>query len=420
MSSSFQSQVARHSRRTSAAESELAAASEQDRGHLNTYDDGVVELARQPLQSTDDEQIDLRRCWICFEEEVVSDAALMRSGWRRPCGCTLVAHEECLLTWVDESHSQLTRPVRCPQCKQAYRIKSKHSWGVSWMARGDSLITKALLATIPLGLCQAFGVTCCYYGQQAMVDVLGPDAFFALVERLQPSDLIRFNLAAGIIPFALVGSRFHIFNFVLPLIPSLVCFSDSSFIEARTPMGTSPALWICVLPWFRNCYALTWRLCFANLENRWKREAGLIKAGQREITPGVFLRNQPVRQAPAAQEMPPPQDLGEQQAQLEQEQDDEEDAVVERWLMIEAPVLARRVAGALLLPKFSVWCSHILVRWVPGFKARYPHRFQRVLIGGAAFVVAKDVLSLLYLYTRAKGRLTRHIENQSKGRQQRH
>jgi hypothetical protein len=177
-------------------------------------------------------------------------------------------------------------------------------------------------------------------------------------------------------------------------------------------METSPALWICVLPWLRNCYALAWRICFANLEERWKQEAGLLKDGQQELAPGLVMRQV---QVPAQNDGAPPVDLAEQQAQFEQEQDEADDARTERWLTIEAPVLARRVAGALLLPKFSVWCAHLLTRCVPGFKQRYPHRFQRVLVGGAAFVVAKDVVSLLYLYTRAKGRLTRHIEN--RGRQ---
>jgi hypothetical protein len=207
--SSLQSNPARQARRASAQE-EATTTVDGRTPDLSHDAIEVVELQRQHVLSndaSDEYDPDMRRCWICFEEEKVTDAGLMRAGWRRPCGCSLVAHESCLLTWVDESQPHLDRPVRCPQCKQAYRIASRHSWGVAWMARADKLITKALLVTIPIGLAQAFGVTCCYYGQQAMVDVLGPDAFFKLVERLQPSDLIRFNFAAGIIPFALVGSR---------------------------------------------------------------------------------------------------------------------------------------------------------------------------------------------------------------------
>lgn len=143
--------------------------------HPAQSDEQVIELSRPhtPEEAT-------RKCWICFEEESESDIiqGKNQSAWRRPCQCSLAAHEECLLTWVDESQKTTStgvnssRTIKCPQCKQPYRIRSKYSLGVNLMTIADSWITRALLATIPLGIIKSVGITCFYYGQGAIQDVL--------------------------------------------------------------------------------------------------------------------------------------------------------------------------------------------------------------------------------------------------------
>ena len=220
---------------------------------------------------------------------------------------------------------------------------------------------------------------------------------------LKQGDEIRYIIGASMIPFALVGSRFDLFNFVLPLIPSLVCFSDTSFIQSRRPMESSPALWICVLPWLRNLYCIGWKFLLGAQEKRWKAEAGLLRPNVTELAPGIGVR-----------ELPAQENDNEANAEAQQDPnavaDAEGDAVAERWIFVEAPKFARLIAGALLLPKIAVMAGNLLGR-SSLFRKKYPHRFQQVLIGGASFVVIKDVFSLLYLYNRAKGRSTRHIIN---------
>lgn len=391
--------------RTTRASSQHEAAyddSSEYRPEQRELENSIIEINRPvaPEPST-------KRCWICFEEE--SDSAILAQGmstnWRQPCKCTLVAHEECLLTWVDETQKTTaqgvnsSRTIRCPQCKEPYNIRSRNSLGVSLMTFVDSWITKGLFATIPLGFLKAIGVTCFYYGQGAMLDVLGEDRLTDLILSLKPGDEIRYIIGASCIPFALVGSRFDLCNFVLPLIPSLVCFSDTSFIQSRRPMESSPALWICVLPWLRNLYCFSWRLLLGPTEKRWKSEAGLLSANITELAPGIGIREVPAEeQARAMVEGPI------------DEHDHEDDAVAERWIFVEAPKFARLIAGALLLPKIAMAAGNMLDR-VPSIRKRYPHKFQRVIIGGLTFVVMKDVLSLVFLYNRAKGRSTRHILN---------
>ncbi|BFZ58750.1 hypothetical protein PYCC9005_005815 [Savitreella phatthalungensis] len=377
---------------------------------------------------------DLTRCWICFEEESGVDP--MRSeGWRKPCACSLVAHEACLLRWVDETqrHSPQgpipTSSIRCPQCKQRYAITSRRSHLVRALTVGDKWITRGLLATIPLGMLKGFAVACFYYGQAAMQDVLGEDRLMEIIVNLKPGDEARYMIGASVIPFCLIGSRFDLFNFVLPLVPSIFCFSDASFIQARRPMQSSPTLWLCVLPWLRNVYSVCWRVCFGRRELQWKREAGLLRERSRELAPGVVLRDRPIDRIQAG-DAPPMLELNvaerrrARHEQLIQEHaeggphnhndnnnNNDEDGEAERWIYIEAPKFARLIAGALVLPKLASWSGTLLSRAIPSFRKAYPHRFQRALIGGVCFVVAKDFLNLFYLYARAKGRATRHIQN---------
>lgn len=379
-----------------------------------TQDNELIELGRtvSPQQT--------RRCWICFEEEEESQIRLQgsESNWRHPCKCSLLAHEECLLTWVDETQKSSaqgvnsSRTIRCPQCKEPYKIRSKHSLSVSLMTFADGWITRALLATIPLGFAKAIGINCFYYGQGAMLDVLGEDRLTDVVLALKPGDEIRYLIGASCIPFALIGSRFDFMslnNFILPLIPSIVCFSDTSFMQAHRPMESSPALWICVLPWLRNIYCFVWKKLISPLESRWKMEAGLIKDNVTEFAPGIGFREVPAQVPQVAGD-------GAQRANMPDEQaDQEEDAVAERWIFVEAPKFARLIAGALLLPKISVAAGNLLCR-LPNFKTRFPQKFQRVILGGITFVLLKDVLGLLYLYNRAKGRSTRHIVNRPKAK----
>lgn len=272
------------------------------------------------------------------------------------------------------------------------------------MSFADGWITRCLLATIPLGLIKAVGITCFYYGQGAMLDVLGEERLTDLILSLKPGDEVRFLIGASAIPFSLVGSRFDLFSFVLPLIPSLVCFSDTSFIQSRRPMDSSPALWICVLPWLRNVYCFSWKRFLGPIESRWKSEAGLLKANVTEIAPGIGIRDEVVQNNPIGEEHVPFADPA------AVPDDQIEDAIANRWIFIEASRLARLIAGALLLPKIAVFASRALDR-IPFFRNRYPHKFQKVIIAGVSFVLFKDILSLLYLYSRAKGRSTRKILN---------
>lgn len=47
--------------------------------------------------------------------------------WVHPCNCTLVAHESCLLSWIQSAQQDSKRSLnalKCPQCGAAYELES--------------------------------------------------------------------------------------------------------------------------------------------------------------------------------------------------------------------------------------------------------------------------------------------------------
>lgn len=44
------------------------------------------------------------RCYICFGTDEDSDGR-----WVKPCQCTLISHEDCLLDWIDKNRQQFAR-----------------------------------------------------------------------------------------------------------------------------------------------------------------------------------------------------------------------------------------------------------------------------------------------------------------------
>lgn len=86
----------------------------------------------------------VKLCYICREEEhhdgpspavlALSPAAHRPTApgrpsraWTHPCRCTLVAHEACLLQWIQssqQSRSRAPNALKCPQCGSPYVLES--------------------------------------------------------------------------------------------------------------------------------------------------------------------------------------------------------------------------------------------------------------------------------------------------------
>ena len=68
-------------------------------------------------------------------------------SWTHPCNCTLVAHEKCLLEWIQsaqgESPERARNALKCPQCGTKYEIESKKSLLLNVLDAIDRILQRA-------------------------------------------------------------------------------------------------------------------------------------------------------------------------------------------------------------------------------------------------------------------------------------
>jgi len=108
----------------------------------------MSENTRQLREPTVDD-LRVKLCYICLEEEHYDSARSLRLTlspsrcmfnintlinvslgppdpppvWTHPCKCTLIAHESCLLHWIDAQQRDFGRSqneVRCPLCREFF------------------------------------------------------------------------------------------------------------------------------------------------------------------------------------------------------------------------------------------------------------------------------------------------------------
>ncbi|SAM62267.1 uncharacterized protein UBRO_03858 [Ustilago bromivora] len=246
-------------------------------------------FARSNADSNPNERVvtvrDLRTksCWICSEEEedppapsFSSSSSVSTSRPRRfvhPCNCTLVAHESCLLRWIDQSKRDhpLQSCVTCPQCKAPYILINNKTPLLRVFEFFDRLATRVE----PIGAVTLLGgsilVACTTYGCIAIRMFLGKDAARRALALPWPW---HYWVDIPLIPFALIASRLNIFESAMTWVPTLVAFPitsipmatataahgrlfdmylESSIFNARAyPPG--PALTALLVPWIRVFY----------------------------------------------------------------------------------------------------------------------------------------------------------------------
>jgi hypothetical protein len=117
-------------------------------------------------------------CYICREEESSDRKTPPRSApiffaltdpthtgpenpprpWTHPCNCTLIAHESCLLHWIQTSQQDRSRAanaLKCPQCSAMYELESENPFILRFLEAGNrtlsfmgKLVTVASVATV--------------------------------------------------------------------------------------------------------------------------------------------------------------------------------------------------------------------------------------------------------------------------------
>lgn len=138
------------------------------------------------------------------------------SGWKRPCPCSLTAHNECLLEWVadveapsdDSIHTQ--RKIECPVCKAPIKIERPRDVLVELFDHTQSI---ARTAAYPIGIVSIVG--CAYaglvgYGINALFLVFGSkDSVDILRAMVRPPQGVQ---EVGIDPRGLVNTMRDIFT----------------------------------------------------------------------------------------------------------------------------------------------------------------------------------------------------------------
>ncbi|KAJ1020032.1 hypothetical protein NDA16_004312 [Ustilago loliicola] len=225
-----------------------------------------------------------KSCWVCSEEDeeapLPAASSLSNSTptsrprrFVHPCNCTLVAHESCLLRWIDQSKRDhpLQDHVTCPQCKAPYILINDKTPLLRVFEFFDRLITRVE----PIGAVTLLGgsilIACTTYGCVAIRMFLGKDAARRALASPWPW---HYWVDIPLIPFALIASCLNIFESAMTWVPTLVAFPitsipiatataahgrlfdrylESSIFNARAyPPG--PALTALLVPWIRAFY----------------------------------------------------------------------------------------------------------------------------------------------------------------------
>ncbi|ORZ01132.1 hypothetical protein BCR43DRAFT_486429 [Syncephalastrum racemosum] len=385
-----------------------------DSAQWNAHDSTALteQQQRQPILSGDqavaaavaaEEEEDSKRCWICFGEDEDTEGK-----WVKPCKCSLVSHEKCLLTWIEENQRGAPmKKVYCPQCATPYVLSERRSVSLSLLSLIDTLAHTAAPYLAFLGLGCSMLITSTTYGAYTVMTILGARES----ERLIGAPVTwtwRTWFGLPSIPVALIMSRHRWADGILPFAAVLLIrASKTGWAGGRgQPMQMtwppSPAVTLSILPWIRllynNLYLLT----------------------QHHLTRKLVRYQRPEQRQPRVEGRPQPRHRTTEErlrADILGEDDGQnEDQRVERevgGLMGGSrgrQDLGVTIMGALLWPTVSSMVGSCLNHFKI-VRQYFPEPFHRNVLGGCLFIVVKDIANLFYRYERIRQRQSRRVRN---------
>ncbi|KAF8968808.1 hypothetical protein BDZ97DRAFT_1902822 [Flammula alnicola] len=162
----------------------------------------------------------VKLCYICREEERAEDPQEdPPRAWTHPCNCTLIAHEQCLLKWIQTSQGNASRApnaLKCPQCGTAYEMESDNTIILQGLALGNKVLQKLGRYFTVFAAAAAVGVvgTSVYicltaYGAWAVKKFIGDEMFNLILTE----DPVNWPWSAYInlplLPLSLILTRFR-------------------------------------------------------------------------------------------------------------------------------------------------------------------------------------------------------------------
>ncbi|KAF9985755.1 hypothetical protein BGZ65_009960 [Modicella reniformis] len=332
---------------------------------------------------------ELNRCYICFgtDEDSVG-------RWVKPCQCTLISHEDCLLDWIDKNRQQfakkqlltdapVTLKVRCSVCNTVYRLAEPNSLLLNVYSTFDSLVHAGIPYLTFLGLTCSVLITSTTYGAYAVLTVCGTEEGEKLLGSPNPWGW-RVWTGLPLIPVILIFSRTKFIDSFMPLIPLLIVGND----QLQVSFPPSPGLTLSIMPWVRMAYNSLWAEMIIRLEKRWRHQqivgSGVARLG---MSTRIYNMDADLSTATAATNG-----------------SNTNNAVVEEDLsFFDRKDLGRTIVGALLMPAISSICG----------RTRVPDNLHRNILGGCLFVVLKDLAGLVGTYQELKRRRVRRIREYS-------
>ncbi|KAI8058084.1 hypothetical protein BDF22DRAFT_663664 [Syncephalis plumigaleata] len=307
------------------------------------------------------------------------------------------------------------KKVHCPQCKAVYQLVESRSILLAIMSRCDTVIRSTIPYICGIGLGCCLLVTCTTFGTYAVLTLCGTEYGERLLGGPNPWGW-RVWVGLPMIPIALIFSRTTYLDAVLPILP-LSIMGGPQYLSVWPP---TPAVTTVLLPWIRMAYNGVYQWIFGSMERQWDLQlspqyqtpfmedtATATGAGTTET--GINLTNTSPNTEGVHQNEPTP--IPRQQAQIE---DDLVDDLVFIDVMHD---VMRTVIGALLFPAIASFCGSMLGR-ISLVRSTVRDPFNRSILGGCLFVVAKDVIQLLYKRQRLKQRRSRRIRDVSEMQEQ--
>ncbi|KAJ1893186.1 hypothetical protein LPJ66_005908 [Kickxella alabastrina] len=369
--------------------------------------------SQRPDQSTATQQQQTRqdgmsdRCWICLD-----DLNTNQREWLYPCKCSLICHEECLLHWVSESEKRTrTGTVKCPQCNTPYKVVQWKSTTFNILRTIYDVIDKSMpffLATIGS---MAVVVACTAYGAYTVMTVYGPTEGKLILSGSGKWDHTRW-IWLPMIPMALIWSRFQASAAYMPL--STLLMTAPQPLRLQWPMP--PSLTLTALPTIGALYRYLWDITLGRLERRWE---GQTSSDQQLLTIRRFGLRHGVDANPnnanfnqlAAEHAAEQQQIQQQQQGVRQPRAGRN---FEATIVLNSASLGRTLVESLLLPLISSACGALINKLPFMIRPIGLSHFSKVMLGGCAYFLVKDLVRMLYKYLLYRSRSSRYIQGRKR------
>lgn len=138
--------------------------------------------AQQSLEPPPKEEV--QTCWIC-QQESTEDAP--GAEWRRPCPCSLTAHDSCLLEWIASEEAprrgelRTRRKIVCPQCHAEIQIQRPTDYLVLATESVQQVAELLILPTALSSLAACFYSGFLMYGINSVQMIFGRDEAYRIL-----------------------------------------------------------------------------------------------------------------------------------------------------------------------------------------------------------------------------------------------